>query len=341
MSERSLTAQDLQPAIVKRFQQTISNGELAHAYLFVGPNGSGKHELTLWLALCLFCPNVHDGQPDLTCPECQRILTGNHPDVVVAQAEGRQIKVDQIRHIKAEFAKTGMEGQRKVFMIEDADKMTVSAANSLLKFIEEPGPGIYIFLLTNNKNAVLPTIQSRTQVIEMQPLGKKITQEMLDQQDIPEYLRSVVLGLTDSAAQAAEWCTDDWLAKSVDAVVQWFKELGQSDPIAFVDVQTVMKGLATDREHQTIMLDLMALIWRDALVMKAHGSSEQVGLYFQQWQQIIAQAVRRSSVSTIIQASQVTLEAHQLLQQNISFQNVTEQQTLRILKILKETAPRS
>lgn len=336
MSDRSLTAQELQPAIVQRFQRTIDHEELAHAYLFVGPSGSGKHELAQWLALRLFCRHVQEGQPDLTCPECQRILSGNHPDVVTAHADGRQIKIDQIRHIKAEFAKTGMEGQRKVFIIEDADKMTVSAANSLLKFIEEPGPGIYIFLLTNNKNAVLPTIQSRTQVIELQPLNKEITNQMLDQQGIPEYLRPVVLGLTDSATQAAEWCTNDWLAKAIDAVVHWFQEIGQGDPIAFVDVQTVMKGLATDREHQSVMLDLMALIWRDALVLKSTQATKSVHLYFAQWQQIISQVITRYSVTAVIRASEVTLEAHRLMEQNMSFQNVVEQQTLRILQIMKE-----
>ena len=333
MSELSLTAKDLQPTIVKRFKQTISNGELAHAYLFVGPNGSGKHELSQWLSLCLFCPNVKDGEPDLTCPECQRILSGNHPDVVIAQAEGRQIKVDQIRHIKAEFSKSGMEGQRKVFIIEDADKMTTNAANSLLKFIEEPGPGIYIFMLTNNKNAVLPTIQSRTQVIEMRPLPKEITKQMMDDQSIPEYLRSVALGLTDSAEQAAKWVADDWLAKAVDAVVQWYKELTNGDPVAFVGVQTVMKGLANDRERQQVILDLMALIWRDALVIKTKAATDS-NLYFVQWKEIINQGLLRYQTSQIIQVSQVTLEAHQLLEQNINFQNVAEQQTLRILKIL-------
>ena len=330
---QSLTAQDLQPAIVERFQHIISNGELAHAYLFVGPNGSGKQELAQWLALSIFCSHRQAGQPDFTCDECQRILSGNHPDVVRATAEGRQIKVDQIRHLKAEFTKSGMEGQKKVFIIEDADKMTVSAANSLLKFIEEPGAGIYIFLLTNNKNAVLPTIQSRTQIIELQPLAKTITQELLDGQKIPEYLRSVILGLTDSAEQAAQWVADDWLAKANDVVMQWFKELAQGDPVAFVDIQTAMKGLASEREKQLLMLDLMALIWRDGLVAKLMPA-ETDQLYFQQWQQIIVNGVQRYSMHQLIQVSQVTLEAHQMLGQNISFQNVAEQQTLRILKLL-------
>ncbi|MGN1284323.1 MAG: DNA polymerase III subunit delta', partial [Candidatus Limosilactobacillus intestinavium] len=185
----------------------------------------------------------------------------------------------------------------------------------------------------NNKNAVLPTIQSRTQVIEMRPLPKEITKQMMDDQSIPEYLRSVALGLTDSAEQAAKWVADDWLAKAVDAVVQWYKELTNGDPVAFVGVQTVMKGLANDRERQQVILDLMALIWRDALVIKTKAATDS-NLYFVQWKQIINQGLLRYQTSQIIQVSQVTLEAHQLLEQNINFQNVAEQQTLRILQIL-------
>lgn len=333
MGDHSLTAKELQPVLVKKFQRIISQQKLAHAYLFVGPDGSGKDELALWLALSLFCEHPHNGQPDLTCDECQRILTGNHPDVVVAQAEGRQIKVDQIRHIKEEFTKTGMEGSQKVFIIQDADKMTVNAANSLLKFIEEPGPGIFIFMLTNNKNAVLPTIQSRTQIVELPPLAKATLKNRLAQRQIPVSLQPIILGLTDSVSQAAEWVQNDWLAHAVDAVLTWFKELCHKDPIAFVVVQTVMKGLAENRQQQQIMLDLMALIWRDALVMVTKAG-EQSQLYFENWASVIQQAVVNYKVNDIVECGQITLEAHQLLQQNISFQNVVEQQTLRILKLL-------
>ena len=74
----------------------------------------------MWLALRLFCLHLQNGEPDLTCPECQRILSGNHPDVVVAKPEGRQIKVDEIRHLKDEFTKSAVEGTKKLFVIHDA-----------------------------------------------------------------------------------------------------------------------------------------------------------------------------------------------------------------------------
>ena len=211
-------AEILQPKMVARFKQIIDQGELAHAYLLVGQSGAGKTALAQWLALRLFCQHVQNGEPDGTCPECERILSGNHPDVVVAKAEGRQIKVDQVRHLKAEFTKTGMEGQTKFFLIEDAEKLTVSAANSLLKFIEEPGPGIYILMLTTNKNAVLPTIQSRTQVLDLLPLSHEAVDQNLKVAGVPDYLRPVMLGLTTDPDLAKSLIADEWFAKAVKAV---------------------------------------------------------------------------------------------------------------------------
>ncbi|MDD6454199.1 DNA polymerase III subunit delta' [Limosilactobacillus mucosae] len=327
-------AEQLQPAISQRLKKTMAQSELAHAYLFAGPSGSGKKALAQWMALRLFCEHSEAGEPDGTCSECQRILSGNHPDVVVAAPEGRQIKVDTIRRLKAEFGKSAMEGSQKLFIIEDAEKMTTSAANSLLKFIEEPLPGIYILLLTTNKSAVLPTIRSRTQIIELQPLPKKILKEKLNQIKIPTGLQAIALGLTDSTEQIEEWMADDWFNQAVQAVIQWYKECSRTDLIAFVMVQTTLLKTATDRERQMVILDLMALIWRDTL-MVASGISENDSLHFIDQLAIIQETAQRYRLDQLLQVSELTLETRHLMDQNVSFQNTAEQLSLRIINVLQ------
>lgn len=333
VNTEELTATDLQPTIVKRLAQTIQNNELAHAYLLVGSTGSGKEALAQWLTLCIFCTNLQNGHPDGKCAECQRVLSGNHPDVVTAEVTGRQIKVDQIRHIKEEFTKTGMESDKKVFIINDADKMTVGAANSLLKFIEEPGPGVYIIMLTSNKNAVLPTIQSRTQVIEMMPLPRKMVNRILESVGIPQYLIPVMNGITKSPDDALSLMKDDWFSKAVNVIIEWYKELGNNDPMAFVDVQEHLIKLAGERSQQLVLLDLMALIWRDTVVLTT-GIDDVNQYHFVQWLTYLKQVVTHHNVKQIVEASRVTLEGRQFLDENINFQNVCEQETLRILKVL-------
>ncbi|WP_295746541.1 DNA polymerase III subunit delta' [uncultured Limosilactobacillus sp.] len=320
-------AVELQPAIIERLQRIIEQNELAHAYLITGPSGSGKTTLARWLAMRLFCSHVHNGQPDGTCPECQRILSGNHPDVLVAAPTGRQIKVDTLRQMKAEFTKSGLEGNQKVFIIKDADKMTVSAANSLLKFIEEPGEGIYIFMLTTNRNAILPTIQSRTQLLELRPLAPAKLQQSLEESGVPKELRPVVTGLTDSTAQVKEWLTNDWLTNAYQAVVDWYQQVAAGKMLAYVLVETEMMKLADSREHQSLLLDLMMLVWRDTL-MVANGTDQ---LHFRSQEQRIKQVVAHYPATKILAASQLTLGTHQLMAANVSFQNVAEQLTIRII----------
>lgn len=333
--ERELTATALQPEITARFASLIERGTLAHAYLLVGNVNMGAVALATEVALRLFCPHQDDqGHPDRTCPECQRILSGNHPDVVVARPEGRQIKVDQVRYLKAEFSKTGVEGEKKVFIIEGAETLTGSAANSLLKFIEEPGPGVYIFLLTPNKNAVLQTVQSRCQVIELRPLPSEMVKEQLQEAGVPEYLGPLAAGLGLSAKQGASLMEDDWLPTSVKLVFDWFKEVASGDPLSFVDVQTGFLKQGSDRAKQLVLLDLVTMVWRDALLLK-NRVTEPERLHFRQWQAEVAQLIMPSSAQQVLVASELTLEGRHLLDQNISFQNVVEQLTLRLLLVMK------
>lgn len=333
--ERELTATALQPEITARFASLIERGALAHAYLLVGNVNMGTVALATEVALRLFCPHQDDqGHPDRTCPECQRVLSGNHPDVVVARPEGRQIKVDQVRYLKAEFSKTGVEGEKKVFIIEGAETLTGSAANSLLKFIEEPGPGVYIFLLTPNKNAVLQTVQSRCQVIELRPLPSEMVKEQLQEAGVPEYLGPLAAGLGLSAKQGASLMEDDWLPTSVKLVFDWFKEVASGDPLSFVDVQTGFLKQGSDRAKQLVLLDLVTMVWRDALLLK-NRVTESERLHFRQWQAEVAQLIMPSSAQQVLVASELTLEGRHLLDQNISFQNVVEQLTLRLLLVMK------
>lgn len=333
--ERELTATALQPEITARFASLIERGALAHAYLLVGNVNMGAVALATEVALRLFCPHQDDqGHPDRTCPECQRVLSGNHPDVVVARPEGRQIKVDQVRYLKAEFSKTGVEGEKKVFIIEGAETLTGSAANSLLKFIEEPGPGVYIFLLTPNKNAVLQTVQSRCQVIELRPLPSEMVKEQLQEAGVPEYLGPLAAGLGLSAKQGASLMEDDWLPTSVKLVFDWFKEVASGDPLSFVDVQTGFLKQGSDRAKQLVLLDLVTMVWRDALLLK-NRVTEPERLHFRQWQAEVAQLIMPSSAQQVLVASELTLEGRHLLDQNISFQNVVEQLTLRLLLVMK------
>ena len=119
--EQEITA--IQPQLTQHFAKLIKQNRLAHAYLLSGASGTGKLSLAVWIAQVIFCDHRNsDGSPCLKCSECRRIAENEHPDVVRIVPEGRSIKVDQVRYLKSEFSKSGLEGNRKVFIIKDVEK---------------------------------------------------------------------------------------------------------------------------------------------------------------------------------------------------------------------------
>ena len=151
-----------QPSLFEQFQHILEQGRLSHAYLFTGAFGS--FEMAQILSQSLFCENKQGVWPCQSCRTCHLIAAEDFSDVTVVRPVNNIIKTDRVRELVRNFSQSGLEGSRQVFIICEADRMHVNAANSLLKVIEEPQSEIYIFLLTADEQLILPTIRSRTQV---------------------------------------------------------------------------------------------------------------------------------------------------------------------------------
>ena len=119
---------EYQPRLLTQMTKMMEHEHLAHAYLFEGDEGTGKHELSMWLAKRMFCEQIQDGNPCDQCLQCMRIDQNEHPNVQVIKPDGQTIKVDQIRQLQAEFSKTGFETRDQCFIIRQADTMSSSAA---------------------------------------------------------------------------------------------------------------------------------------------------------------------------------------------------------------------
>ena len=155
---------DCQPQQYERFVRILEQNQLNHAYLFSGYFGS--LEMALFLAKSLFCTDKQGVLPCESCRSCKLIDQEEYPDVTIIRPINQIIKTERIRELVGQFSQSGIESQRQVFIIEQADKMHLNAANSLLKVIEEPQSEVYIFFLTNDEDKILPTIRSRTQIFQ-------------------------------------------------------------------------------------------------------------------------------------------------------------------------------
>ncbi|PAM96208.1 DNA polymerase III subunit delta', partial [Flavobacterium sp. IR1] len=164
---------DSQPKVVQLLQRSLEKDRLAHAYLFEGSKGTGKKQIAFQLAKSFLCKNNEGAEPCLVCIDCKRIEHRNHPDVHIIEPDGLSIKKQQVEHLQKEFTYRGVESGKKVYLVDQADKMSASAANSLLKFLEEPTAPTLAVLMTERASSVLPTIQSRSQQLSFSPLPRE------------------------------------------------------------------------------------------------------------------------------------------------------------------------
>lgn len=333
MSEESVvaTAQRLQPQLVSHFMQLIQSNHLAHAYLFNGADGTGRQEVARTVAMRLFCQNVTaDGLPCGQCAECRRIMAGDHPDVVSVVPDGQRIKVDQVRYLKAEFTKSAVEGNQKIFIVDQVDRMTTGAANSLLKFIEEPVGNTVALLLTANKNLILPTILSRTQIVDFIRVAPQALTTALAQAGIVPSQRYLLTTLTESVSAAQELVADDWLQNAQTAVGQWFTACCDRDERAFVRVQTELVPLGSNRDRQGVVLDMVVQVWHDALRQQAN-TVDPADLAYPQVAQVSQRVAHQLSIDRLVNIMTETLATRGQLAGNLNFQAILEALTLQIL----------
>lgn len=256
--------QDIFNRLYKAWQQQT----LSHAYLFYGATGVGKKEMAEWLAKTLFCQTPTDVGACQHCVNCQRITAGEFSDVQWVEPDGATIKVEQIRQLKENVSYSSLEHGKKVYIINQADKMTLNAANGLLKFLEEPEMDVYFMLLTTQKDNILDTIQSRCQLIRFPHLKADVLAELLID-DVPqETMRSVLVGLTQDVEHIKQLAQSEEFQQFYTALIQFIQCVCQKDSQAFISIQTKLLPFITNKEWAAYGLDIIALYLRDVLMVQ-------------------------------------------------------------------------
>ena len=144
----------------------IKNNKISHAYLFENKGNDKYIEIILSFVKAILCPNNYfNNEKCGECLQCLRIENGNYPEIKIIKPEGMWIKKEQLMDLQEAFNKTAIEGSKRIYIILECEKLNKQAANSILKFLEEPNDGIIALLVTNNKDLVLDTIKSRCQDI--------------------------------------------------------------------------------------------------------------------------------------------------------------------------------
>lgn len=184
--------------IKKELQENINTGTISHSYLFVGQEGIGKKKIAEQFAKMILCLSEKNKACN-TCSSCIKFNSSNNPDFAEIEPDGNSLKIEQIRSMQERIYEKPIVSTKKVFIINDSDKMTEPAQNSLLKTLEEPPEYIVIILITANENKLLNTIKSRCLKISFNNIDYKQMLEYIEKNQIMQQPSQNILNMCNGS----------------------------------------------------------------------------------------------------------------------------------------------
>jgi len=266
-----------QEKAVALLRSALRSGRLAHAYLFIGPEGVGKRLTALTLAKAMNCQAPPE-EADCCekCPSCIKVNSSNHADVILLEPEGEAIKIDQIREMQKRLHFRPMEGGRRACILESADRMNDAASNALLKTLEEPPRETHLFLLTSRPHQLLPTIVSRCQWVKFRPLSASHIGQILKklhglEEEKAHFYASLAGG---SAGQAVGLSNRMDFQKRLD----WLRVFSHLSGKTTEEIFRICERLVKEEEEINDLLELWKIWVRDLVFFKTLGEKSKEGL---------------------------------------------------------------
>lgn len=246
---------------------------IPHAYLFYGMNGIGKRTAALGFAKAVNCLQGRELLDACdVCPSCRKADHRNHPDILTVEAEGQFIRIGAIADLQEQMKYRPLEGEKRVIILNDADKMNIYAANALLKTLEEPSSSTILILVTARPHQLPATVLSRCQHIRFNPLPKEtvalfLTDRIALDQDQARLIASSSGG---SIARALEMNKEDFLA-SRRQIMESFAQGWKGKPLS---VLAFLRELNRDKKDVMGKLEILRSCFRDALVYEETKEEE-------------------------------------------------------------------
>jgi DNA polymerase-3 subunit delta' len=258
-----------QPAALALLQRAITHDRLAHAYAFVGPSGVGRRLAARAFAQAALCPTRGCG----ACAVCRRVAGGQFPDcqlIAPTPPPGNPkgvptIRIEQVRDLERAAALAPLEGHRKVFILDDAERMTLPAAQALLKTLEEPPARTHIVLIVANPLTLPPTVLSRCQRVRFGPLAEQDAVRLLEARGASPTASALLARLAQGRLGVA---LETDLA-ALQARRQAALALAAEPPAR---LGVALDGAPGDRQTVADYLELYWSWYRDALCLAAGGS---------------------------------------------------------------------
>ena len=306
-----------QENIKEHMQNAIQMDKVSHAYMIQGELGAGKEFIAKVFAKTLQCEKGQQ-EPCEECRSCKQINGKNHPDVIwVTHEKPNSIGVEDIRtQLNHDMGIKPYYGPKKIYIINDCEKMTVQAQNALLKTLEEPPAYGVILLLTTNADALLPTILSRCVVLHMRPVeDRKVEEYLMKQLHMPDYKASVCAafarGNIGKAKALAENEDFEQIKEEAVSLLKYINDMEISEIVAAI------KRINDFKLDVNGYLDIISVWFRDILLFKA--TKDINSLIFKEEIQYIRKVAGRCSYEGIENIIEALDKAQSRLNANVNF----------------------
>lgn len=234
-------------------QESIKRNKTSHSYLFVGIEGIGKKILAKEFAKKILC--LEENKQESNCKSCIEFDTNNHPDFLLLEPEGNVIKIEQIRQLQKRIQEKPIISHKKVYIINDADKMTKEAQNCLLKTLEEPPEFSTIILIGTNENAFLSTIKSRCMILHFQKIeDEKIKQYLNNQLEETNITENMLKMFQGSIGKAIKLKDKQELYNKIENIIE---NLNKKD---LIDVSNSAEIIYQSKEEIMEILEYMNVL---------------------------------------------------------------------------------
>lgn len=294
--------QDIQPTIYKILTNSLLNLKLSHAYLFETNGTSDAYKMAIAFAKSILCPNKYtSNEKCVDCTQCNKIEKAEFSELVIIEPDGLWIKKEQTDYIQRLFETKGVESNRRVYIVNHADRMNTAAANSILKFLEEPEEGIVAILIADNRYQLLETIRSRCQIVSF---NRNVD---IGNSTLSQIRKNISSNILDSM-------TDEELQDKCDTAIKFISYYEENRKDILLHMDKLFHNVFNTRDLILLAFDIIILYYRDIIALSNNISN----ILFTDEKESILRIKECNGINQLIYKIKKIMEMRKLIMYNVN-----------------------